>query len=200
MITVQVSNKQLHEIKANGYVIFCEQGKPLTKEQAAWCTPFFAESQQILDAVGFSGATNACHVITGLNKGKPAYLIFAGIGLLAIKQVDKIEHYRRALGNIIRVAERFKMSTLAMPFLHAKDFGIDDTALAKETLISLEMSIYHFDQFITDKKRHVNEEYTITICAPTSHHDAIEVGAEMGIRIGHAVNQARQWCDLPVIN
>ena len=197
MITVHVSNKQLNEVKADGYVILCERGKKLSEEQLAWCSPFFPHSQEVLDQAGFSAGVGSSHVITGFTDNKPAYLIFVGLGSFACKQADRIEHYRRALGNAIRIAERFKLSKLVMPFLHAATYDLDDCALAQETLATFQMSIYHFDQFITDEKRHVNEEYDITICAPTAHHDAIMVGAEMGIRIGHAVNQARQWCDLP---
>jgi leucyl aminopeptidase len=197
MITINVTNKQLNEVQAQGYVILCEQGKALDQEQQEWCKPFFPQAQQVLDQARFTGAAGSSHVITGLKDNKPVYLIFAGYGKLNIKKEDRLEHYRRALGNVIRAAERFKLSTLAMPFLHAQYFDLDDAGLAKETAIIFQVASYHFDQFMTDKKRHINQDYTVTISAPTAHHNAINVGVEMGQHIGHAVNQARQWCDLP---
>lgn len=197
MFTVHVSNKQLNEVAAQGYVILCEQNKPLNEEQRAWCAPLFPQAQEVLNQVGFSASAGASHVITGLRDEKPVYLMFIGLGSLDCKQEDQLEHYRRAMGSVIRTAERLKISRLGMPFLHAYYLGLDDCALAKETLLTFEMASYHFDQFITDEKRHVADEYDITICAPTAHHDAIMVGANMGIRIGHSVNQARHWCDLP---
>lgn len=197
MFTVHVSNKQLNEIDAQGYVILCEQGSKLSAEQRSWCAPFFPHAQEVLDQVDFSAYAGASHVITGLRNEKPIYLMFIGVGSLKCAQEDRLEHYRRAMGSIIRTAERLKISNFVMPFLHSYYLEVDDCALAKETLITFEMASYHFDQFITDAKRHVADTYDITICAPTAHHNAIMVGANMGIRIGHSVNQARQWCDLP---
>lgn len=197
MIEINVTNTQLNEVSSEGYVILCEQGKPLNQEQRAWCAPFFPLAQEVLDHARFVGSPSSSHVITAFKDNKPVYLIFVGYGTLDTKKEDRIEHYRRALGSAIRAAERYKLKSLAMPFLHAQYFDLDDAALAQETMIAVELASYYFDQFITDKKRHINQDYTITICAPTAHHDAINVGVEMGSHIGHAVNQARQWCDLP---
>lgn len=197
MITVHVSNKQINEIAADGYVILCEQGKKLNEEQLGWCEAFFPHCQQVLDSVGFSGAPGSSHVITGVREGKPVYIIFAGYGKLSGKREDRLEHYRRCMGSIMRAAERCKLSHITLPFLHAHYFDVDDCELAQETIATFEIAIYHFDQFITDPKRKFNTDYTITICAQAGHHDAINVGVNKGIRIGFAVNQARQWCDLP---
>lgn len=197
MITVHVSNKQINEVIADGYVILCEQGKSLDAEQLSWCESFFPHCQEVLQKARFSGSAGSSHVITGLRDGKAVYIIFAGYGKLQCKQQDRLEHYRRAIGSVVRSAERFKLSHIVIPFLHADQFCLDDCELADETLTTFSMAMYHFDQFITDAKRKVNQEYTLTICAQTAHHNAITVGANMGVRTGHAVNQARQWCDLP---
>lgn len=197
MITVHVSHKQINEIAADGYVILCEQGKPLNQEQLSWCQGFYPHCQDVLDKVGFSGAPGSSYVVTGVRGEQPVYIIFVGYGKLQGKRQDLLEHYRRAMGSIIRAAERFKLVHLVLPFLHARNFHVDDCELAQETVCTLEMAMYHFDQFITDEKRKFKDEYTLTICAPAANHEAIQVGVQKGIRIGHGVNQARQWCDLP---
>lgn len=203
MITsVQLSGKHLHEVHANAYVIFCEKGKVHTQEIQALAGKFYTPLEEIIKHRAFTGSAGSQLVITASDTGRPVYLMLFGIGSLQKKQEDRLEAARRAIGSMIRAAEAVKIKKITLQFPEAEWFEVDAFTLTKELVATIEMAAYHFDGYITDSARRHNRNFEITLVASSDGaqalaHDAITVGIEFGRRIGFAVNQARQWCDLP---
>lgn len=196
MIEINVTKHLLSEGKTEGYVLICPAGK-LTKEQQEFCAELRFPYEELFARVRFTGAPGSVVEFLASKNSKPVHLMFVGVGVPPIEPHEWMEGYRRGLGAAIRQAERLKITSLMCSFPTFVDFGISFFDGAKETAATLAMATYQFNQFITDEKRHVAEDYAIEIHAPESFHEEISCGLETGRRIGHAVNQARQWCDLP---
>ena len=200
MITIHLTEKPLSEQQAQGLVVLCPTGFVFNDHIISTLTTFYKPLQSLIEQRKFTGAAGSSCVVAGVNvQDKPVYLIAIGLGAHDRAQEDRIEQYRRSMGQVIRAAEGLKITTLALQLPEAEWFGVDAYTLAQETVCTLEMTEYHFDEFITDESRKMSRDYTITLCAPSTLHDQINVGIENGQRIGFAVNQARHWCDLPPV-
>lgn len=195
MITVKVVDTQLLAQKADGYVVFCEQDAQAQKSELL--TAFYAPLLQVLEQRKFTGKAGSVCVVQGVAQGQPVTLILAGYGNAQRAQEDRIEGYRRAVGAVIRVCEQYKLSSLAVELPDHRFFDVDAVVLAQETVSIMEMASYHFDQFITDESARPSRDIAVTLCAYGAEIEQLTLGVEHGHRIGHAVNQARQWCDLP---
>lgn len=198
MIEYIVTKQPITEIHAQGFVLFCPRGSDLTKDHRDICAAFKCDAEPVLKRLDFKGG-DAVVDLLGLTCNGPVHLMFTGVPKLHDDRDERVESFRRIIGAVMRRAERLKITSLALyiPLYEADAFGCDAFQLASELAATCEMSIYHFDQFITDPKRKFPTDYRITVHLPESLHEAFEAGLGRGRRIGHAVNQARQWCDLP---
>lgn len=197
MITAKVSNSLFHEVDAQAYIVIQEQGCDLPSDCSEGCSKLYPHYESVLKQSDFTGASGQVCSMTGERNGESIYLIFIGLGSLECSKEDKMERYRRAVGTTIRQLEKLKIKRFVRIFPDHERYEVEPYVMSKEMVSTSYIASYHFNQFITDEKRHMNDEYEVTICAPSSLHDAIITGVEMGTRIGHAVNQARHWCDLP---
>ena len=199
MITVHLTEKPLEAQHAEGLVVLCDADFVFEKHIISTLTSFYKPLETLLKQRKFTGAAGSSCVVAGTRDEKPVYIICIGLGSHKKAQEDRVEQYRRAMGQIIRAAEGLKITTLAIAMPEPEWFGIDACKLAQETICTLEMTEYHFDDYITDESRKMSRDYTVTLCAPSTLHDQMSVGIEWGQRIGYAVNQARHWCDMPPV-
>jgi len=201
MVTIKLSEKPLIDQSAQAYAVVCDDTYVAQKKFQALAERFYPSLEKIFTTRKFSGSAGSIITVTGTRDNEPVYLIFLGIGSSQSKpgqtKYDLLETIRRAMGQLIRAAEQYKITTIALQVPEASWAQTDDYTLAKELASTLQMTPYHFDQFITDEARKHHQEYHITFCAPALLHEKMKVGIEHGQRIGYAVNQARHWCDLP---
>ncbi|MGC2310381.1 MAG: leucyl aminopeptidase [Candidatus Babeliaceae bacterium] len=196
MITFKISEKPVQEQQVQGYVVLCEQDFSY-EHTIKKLSVFYNPLKELIAQREFKGHAGSSLVVAGSENGRLAYCILVGIGLSKKSAPERLENYRRALGSVIRIAEQIKITQLALDWVSVAGLEIDDFRLAHETVSTLAMASYHFDQYITDVDRKMSRDYTVIIAAPQETHDQIKVGIEWGQHIGYAVNQARQWCDLP---
>lgn len=197
MITLQLSDKPLHDQKVEGYVVFCEQDALLGKHSGEELKRFYPALKDIIEKRKFSGRAGSSLTLAGNEGDRSVMLFFYGLGSKNRPQEERIETYRRALGSLIRACEAAKISTLALDLPDHHWFDCDAFTIAKETAIITDMAAYHFDLFITDADARPTRNFEITLCAPAILHDQLQEGITQGQHIGFAVRQARLWCDLP---
>lgn len=201
MLHITVTEKSLMDQKVDGYVVVCEEGFDYSSYHVSQFEQWYKPLHALLKQRHFTGKANSTCVVAGADGDRPVTIILLGVGKLdKLKQEDKIEHYRRALGHVIRIAEKTTITKIAIALPAAERFGVDACRLAQETITILDMTGYHFDQYITEKSQRYTRDYDITLCTHLDHINEVQVGVEFGKRIGHAVNQARLWCDLPPVN
>ena len=128
--------------------------------------------------------------------GRIAFGILVGMGK-ELKSLSTIERYRRAVGQLVKEVQACKGTSVV---LHLSfDLVPKTTAFyfAEQTVITLRLGQYHFDDYITDKKSKENALKDIILVAGEEHKAAIKDALEQGTIIAQAVNQARHWIDTP---
>lgn len=197
MLKLTLSEAQLASQKAQAYVILCDDAMKCGQQIDTLAQQFYPPLRAVIEQRKFTGAAGSSLVVTGTLQGNAVLLILIGLGAKTRPAHDRLEQVRRAMGQVIRIAEQTKSNHLAIQTPDHHWFETDSYTLAREMVSALAMTVYHFDQFITDASRKHCSEYNIIFCAPALEHDRMNVGIEHGQRIGFAVNQARYWCDLP---
>ena len=132
--------------------------------------------------------------VTGTNL---KYLIFAGLGKADHKLT--IEEYRRVVAKVVRTAAHYNIHSLVGNVPDADLFGCDTAELIKQTVLIGIMADYSFDQFITGEKLNHELIYMLT-GADFDKPDLAkkyQAALDVGVKIGLAVNQTRNWVDLP---
>jgi leucyl aminopeptidase len=207
MVQVTITNKPVRELRAEGYVFFVSPDgghhDPTSAEVALSRAVIPADVQvptdigALLKKTGWRAGSGTVGEVMGLRDGKPVYLFYVGLAAASVDKADRIEFYRCGIAKIVRLCERLKITQLALDLPDPVLLGVDECDCGKETVATIIMASYQFNQFITDPARHLPQEYELTLSVSEPLHEALQVGVEYGQRIGHAVNQARQWCDLP---
>lgn len=196
MLSFKLKNQHMMQHDADLYVGFCSQNT-LPENVIKDFSTLYAPLQEVIKTRNFVGAAGSQLLLAAIKNNKPVSLLLVGIGSEKKSAADRLEYARRAMGLVIRAAENVKAARVAVLMPDHNWFGINDFELTKELVSVAMMAAYHFDQFITDPAHKLTRDIEILLCAPEMLHDQISVGVEFGQRIGHAVNQARQWCDLP---
>lgn len=199
MITISLSHKPLTHHHVQGYVVPLEQGFVFDKHIVSDLTRYYAPLKELIDQRKFTGALNSTCTVAGVDGSHPVYIILVGMGSARERQADRLEHYRRAVGNAMRASESIGITKLAFFMPDPGWCGVSAEVLAQETVAVMQMATYHFDEFITDESRKLSRDYDVTLCIREEYEDQVRVGSEFGQRVGYAVNQARYWCDLPPV-
>lgn len=198
MVTLQVADKKIHDLKVDGYVIFCPSNEAVfDMVEVKELTSFYAPLKTLIEKRKFTGKAGSSLVLAGADGNRHVMVMLFGLGSHAKPAHERMENYRRAVGSMIRAAESAKLARLAVALPDEHWFDVDAFTLAKETAITADMASYHFGEFITDLDAHPHKEIDLTLCAPALLHDQIKVGMTFGNHIGYSVTQARHWCDLP---
>lgn len=197
MIKCRVSSEKLYTQKADAYVVFVDDTFTYNDQMKELAARFYPALESVIKQRSFKGGAGEQLAVSGSNGTELAEIILIGLGSIAKPWADRLERLRRAAGQVMRIAERVKIGSLAVQVPDEHWFATDAYTVAKELVATMNMAIYHFDQYITDESRKHRTDYDVILCAPALLHNAINVGIEEGGHIGFAVNQARHWCDLP---
>lgn len=193
---IKFSDKPLLSHKSDATLIFVEQNfkfSGLLEEVAATYFPTLKEYMIESDFVGKAGSILVlpCSV-----KNKNHTLAMIGLGSKKSEGHISVEAYRRALGFAVKTLQKKKIATVTALLPEAKLFDVSTEYFVAQTVIIAKMAAYKFDAYITDVDRKVNHNLVITWVhdAPASE---VERGAEYGKIVAHAVNDVRNWVDLP---
>ena len=145
----------------------------------------------------FTGASGTTLIAPILDGQSVSYLVLAGIGKKKNNVID-VETYRRAVGRIMRTAQAYKCTSLAIELPSPALFKVTLAYLAQQTAIVARMAIYHYDRFLTDKD-HKQPKTTIdlVLVVPTAHKASIKKEISQANIIAESVNLAREWVDTP---
>ncbi len=195
MITTTLSTKNLLTSKSNAYAFFVEHDfdPAHIKDTVTQLYPAYAHA---LKERGFTGKAGSSLVLTGTQANKAVYIILLGLGDLK-KGYQNVENYRRAVGQLVRIAEFHKFHSLAFELPDPAVLGLSYERLAQETSTIMHKARYHFDEFITSEDRKFTWEITATVHVPKKFAEVAQKGLDFGLVIADAINTARYWCDLP---
>jgi leucyl aminopeptidase len=194
MVTVDVSSKKLFEQKVACYGFLLTQD--FGKKDVVELAKEYPDLHALLKKKNFTGKLLQEVTIPMRIHGEIAYVVLVGMGAMKDKYID-IEHYRRALGKVLRTATNLKCETVALTLPAANLFGADLHYLAEQTATIIQMAAYYFDEFISKDKNEDFDLYQVVLCVNAKHVTQVKEGTKEGSYIGQAVNIARYWIDLP---
>jgi leucyl aminopeptidase len=192
MIRFILSDNRVDEQRVDAYAVI-GQDSTVMHSYLNRFNPYLAK---IVEQRSFHAKAGSSLVVTGIDKDRPVYLFFVGAALPHGKLDDRLEAYRRAAGSLVRMAEQVKISSLAVWVAAPESFAIGVDRLIQEVVTSMTLASYHCDTFFTERERK-HRDLEVTLCVRPDDIANAEQGRSAGERIGHAVNQARSWCDLP---
>lgn len=195
MIQSTLSTKPLLARKSDAYIFFAEHEFDAAHFYET-ARKLFPEFEQAFKQRGFTGKAGTSLILTGTQEKRAVYLIFLGLGDLKAGY-ENVETFRRALGQLVRIAESHKLSSITFDLPDPAVLGLSYARLAQETATIIHKAAYHFDDYITSADRKFTWEIEAVIGVPKKFEKEAQSGLDLGLVIGDAINTARHWCDLP---
>lgn len=200
MIAHTVTEKDIlsHVVDCYGYFVLHNtlSAESLPDDLKKFQEMYYGDLHSWLMASKFSGKSLEARVLPLMKDGKLVHAVFVGLGDLE-DEVLNIEQYRRAVGKLIRVAIQQSAQSLAFKLPADELFDFNAHYVARQTATIALMTNYHFNEFITAQENKSIALYDMVIGVASEHKEEIVVGFKDGFCIGHAVNKARHWIDLP---
>lgn len=191
-VSFSLTKKELFAVSADMYVCFVEQDfKP---DVLAEHKNLFPALFEYLKAHNFTGKAQTLVSVPVTYNNKLITLVIVGLGKRTNKKL-LLELYRRALALAIRAAQKNSSAKCALTLPVAAAFDVDDQTLIQNTAIIAHMTDYVFDTF--KKVEPARVALTLILCATTHDIKSCETALAHGTIIGTAVNDARQWVNLP---
>jgi leucyl aminopeptidase len=195
MVTCTVSEQPVGMQKTRAYGFVVQEGSLFAggvEKILSWY-PGLADLMKIRE---FSGKKKQVVLVPVAVDGEQRELLFVGVGA-AKKGIIDLEEYRRAIGMLIRQANSLSVTSLSLVLPHGALYGVSESELLAQTIIIAQMASFHFDLFLTDKKKEgVLKEIVICGDALGAVHDVSKTVHDAEI-VATAVNKARWWIDMP---
>lgn len=194
---VKFSDKSLLTVKGDATILFLEHHFDFSAQLQEIADHFYPTLHEFMKESDFTGKSGSVLIVPCSVKNKNHTLIFIGLGNKNSKGFIDIETYRRALGRAVKTVQSRRLATVSVQLPSAVLFDVSNEYLAQQTMVIAKMAAYRFDTFITDPERKVNHNVVLTVVVDPSTVQDIERGSKIGNIIAHAVNDVRNWVDLP---
>lgn len=195
MISLKLTTDKLLDRTADAFVFFVEHGSDFAQSSTT-AKELYPHYDQSLKQRGFTGKAGSSLILTGVHNCRGIYLIFLGLGDLK-GGYGNVEVLRRALGQLVRIAESHKLTSFTFDLPDPIRLGLSYERLAQETATIMHKASYHFNEYITNKDRTFEWDITAIIGVSQQNENDVQKGLNLGICIADAINTARYWCDLP---
>lgn len=197
MIKFLVSNQAVLDQKTEGLVFFLQEDFSFDKELTKLSQLFFTHLKKFMKDKKFSGKSGQTLYVAGSDKVGIKHLFFLGLGKKPKGVPFDVEDYRRIMSTAVRMAETNKVASIAVEQPDAKLFGQTTQFMTQKTTTISMLTEYAFDEFLTNKNAKPFQVKEIVIVVPAKDNKVVKEGIRIGQIVGHAVNRARNWVDLP---
>jgi len=197
MINCKITSKKIFDLKADCFVFFLEQDFTFSKELKFIEDNLFSGLRSYIKINKFNGGAKSSLLIPISTDSDITNILLVGLGKHDKKKKSAIENLRRAVGTVIRTAEKRSCRSIAIQMPPFTFFGVKGDYLAKQISSILHIACYHFDSFITDKERKLKHEFDVMLVVKEKDKTSVARGIKQGEVIGNAVNKSRCWVDLP---
>lgn len=197
MVTIQVNKDLIVQQKGECKVLFIDEEHCTSHPAIQALKKVFPDVVELLKKRDFTAKALTTIHFPVVSDADFEHYILVGLGSTKEKPID-IEVLRRAVGKAIRIAEQHRFTSIILELPSVNLFDVSLKYLAEQVAITIQMALYHFNKFITDKKRLPTlKEVTLAI---TDHDEKqVKKGIEEGSIIGDGVQLARHWIDLPPV-
>ncbi len=195
MLTITTSKKAIVEQSADCLAFFVEKDFTFSKDLQEVAQTFFPDLKSLMHDRDFTGDAKSSLVVPVSGHKHVKTLIFVGFGKKDSDKYATLESYRRAVGTLVRTADRIHVKQVAVELPSVKRIGVDVEELAKETALTAQLAAYYFAEFHSDKKQHHPAQFELIIV----HDDVkpVHAGVKEAEIIAQATNLARHWIDSP---
>jgi leucyl aminopeptidase len=151
--------------------------------------------QMVLDRK-FKGAKSSVLCVP-LAHADYKYLVLSGLGK-AKNNEPYVENLRRAIAEIIRVCDHYSAKSLELVLPAAQDFAVTNSYLVEQAAVAAQLANHKFDTYLTDaSKKQANLDVNLFLDASFGNQAELQAALDKANIMAQAVNQARQWIDLP---
>lgn len=195
MLTITSSKKAIAEQSVDCLAFFVEKDAHASKEMQSIAREFFPDLHDLMKDREFKGDAKSVLNVPVSGHKHVKNLIFVGLGEKDSDKYMNLENYRRAVGVLVRNADRIRAKKVALDLPPIKRFGVDLHDLAKETALTAQLSAYYFHEYHSDKKQHHHIQFELILV----HDDTkvVSAGIKEAEVIADATNLARHWIDSP---
>lgn len=199
MLKITIQNKPIkdHQLQMRAFAL--EESATTEKEikniEKNCCPGLSSLAQQ----QNFTASSQASVMMPIIKEGGVSYVVVEGLGKKKDKSID-IETYRRAVGRMVRSAQKQKCATLIITIPAASLFKESIEYVVQQTTVIAQMAMYHYDTFFSDtqsKKKHLSE---LVLIVADEKVEKLKKEVEKASIVGQAVNEARTWVDTPPSN
>jgi leucyl aminopeptidase len=195
MFSLSLSTKPLLENVVDCYAYLIEKDSNIS-EITHPLRELYPDLEILLKKNDFTGDHSQVMSFPCMHNGRVIYIIIVGYGGVknSCYTTPTIERYRRAIGHIVKEVRSLNSNSVAVEICIPSE---DDNCkyYAEQATIAFHKAHYHFDDYITEKKRKKNR-LDVTLVAQENTNE-IQQAITDGIIIGTAINQARHWIDMP---
>lgn len=195
MLTITASKKAIHEQSADCLAFFLEKDFTFSKELQSTAQAFFPDLKSLMHDREFTGDAKSVLVVPVSGHKHVKNLMFVGLGKKDADKYMTLELYRRAVGTMVRNADRVNAKSVAVELPSVKRLGVDTQEAAKETALTAQLAAYYFHEYHTDKKQHHAVVFELVIVDEDTK--ALNAGIKEAEIIAQATNLARHWIDTP---
>ncbi|MFH0898902.1 MAG: leucyl aminopeptidase [bacterium] len=199
MITVKTTDAAFWNNKVEGYVFFMSEGlgnssdlSSLTKIEKN----FYPQVKKLLKKHEFEGKKGQSFALTAMRDNMFVEFIFIGLGKGKGPWFTELEDLRRAVGQTVEILKKKRIVSAIVALPDEKIYNVGREEVLKQMVIIAHMASYEFTSLKnTTKPKDWKSTLFIEVWAKESK--AMQKALQQGQIIGKAINQARQWADMP---
>ena len=189
MNTYTVTTKSLLDQKMAHFVFFLHENfttKSISKELKQFIEAHSPDLFLLFEKKKFTGKVGDQLIIPVQVNRTIKYCIFVGIGSDDVAWPRKLEHYRRAIGTAVRIADAHGCACIGFSLLSTKWIGLTVAELMQQTVTTVDMATYTFDEYISKKPdADENKVCDVTVCVANGD----EKEAKAGLAAGEIISQ-----------
>ncbi len=199
MISVQLTQKKFWENDVECYIFLMSENLETASDLASLDKiekEFYPHVKNILKKHKFTGKHGQSFVLTAMRDNKLIQFVFIGLGKLKGSWHRELELLRRSVAGAVEKMKSLDIQSALLALPETTPFGVSSAELVKQLSIIAFMADYEFIKFKSDRK---DKEWSGTLFIETDpkDHSMFVQALQQGVIIGQAVNNARNWADLP---
>lgn len=198
MIKPALTEKSFWENQVEGYVFFMNENLETASALANLSNieeKYYPHARKILKRHKFCGKKGQSFVLTAVREEKLIQFFFIGIGKQEKSWHVELETLRRGVGSAIQLLKKCNVKSAVIGLPDAAAYSVTTEELLSQLVTVAHMANYEFANF--KQKKQEPWELDLSIEVPQGQAEKLQEQLEKGSIIGHAINKARVWSDMP---
>ncbi len=158
---------------------------------------YYPHIRAVLKKNKFEGKKGQQYVLTIPHEEQLQQFIFMGLGKAGKKAYQDVETLRRAMGTVVLTLKKLSIESAIFNLPSEDAYKISAEELLKQISVAALMASYEFTQFKSNKDQPVEWNGSLMVKISDDKKGNFAGALHQAIIIGEAINQARNWCDLP---